>query len=276
MSTMDAEDKNNTTIRINNYSYKEVIMIIEHFCRLFNITEIESVLLDFIAMYSSYVYAKIFATIESKILYHFQVFVELNGFTNYFTNHNDIIALWSKQYIQLKLAQIGSSNNEVILQCENIKQNVNIYGDNTESFIISTTIPSQLREIYKIKGELDNTVCWLEFRLIKKQNNGLCVRSNKFNFCYMYNPHIHQANESLECIYRMRRHRMDAAIVRIMKAHKPMAMKLDDVTNAVIKQLKHRFTPKRVDIKKRIANLIELEYLESDENDKWLCHYKES
>merc|ERR1711879_916262 len=73
-------------------------------------------------------------------------------------------------------------------------------------------------------------------------------------------------------IYRLRRHQMDAAIVRIMKARK--TLKHPDLVTEVVKQLRGRFTPKPVDIKKRIANLIELEYLERDENDRQLYHYK--
>jgi cullin 3 len=76
----------------------------------------------------------------------------------------------------------------------------------------------------------------------------------------------------MEAIYRLRRHQMDAAIVRIMKARK--TLKHVDLVAEVIKQLRARFLPKPVDIKKRIQNLIELEYLERDENDRQLYHYK--
>merc|ERR1712129_181464 len=62
------------------------------------------------------------------------------------------------------------------------------------------------------------------------------------------------------------------AIYRIMKARK--TLKHPDLVTEVVKQLRGRFTPKPVDIKKRIANLIELEYLERDENDRQLYHYK--
>jgi len=90
----------------------------------------------------------------------------------------------------------------------------------------------------------------------------LNIKSNK--------PEIDDKN--MEAIYRLRRHQMDAAIVRIMKARK--TLKHPDLVTEVVKQLRGRFTPKPVDIKKRIANLIELEYLERDENDRQLYHYK--
>ena len=78
-----------------------------------------------------------------------------------------------------------------------------------------------------------------------------------------------ELNESL---YRLRRHQMDAAIVREMKRNK--SMKHNDLKMKVYKRLRARFTPKPKDIKKRIANLIALEYLERDEKDRNLYHYK--
>eukprot|EP01083_Nonionella_stella_P077934 213041_1 len=81
-----------------------------------------------------------------------------------------------------------------------------------------------------------------------------------------------QDDKNMEAIYRLRRHQIDAAVVRIMKARK--TLKHPDLVTEVVKQLRGRFTPKPVDIKKRIANLIELEYLERDENDRQLYHYK--
>jgi cullin 1 len=81
-----------------------------------------------------------------------------------------------------------------------------------------------------------------------------------------------QQDENMEAIMRLRRHQMEAAIVRIMKARK--TLKHPDLVAEVVKQLAARFTPKPADIKKRIASLIELEYLERDENDRQTYHYK--
>lgn len=74
-----------------------------------------------------------------------------------------------------------------------------------------------------------------------------------------------------ENIMRLRRHQIDAAIVRIMKKQK--TLKHPDLVVQVVKQLKPRFSPKPVDIKKRIANLIDLEYLRRDDNERQLYHY---
>ena len=72
--------------------------------------------------------------------------------------------------------------------------------------------------------------------------------------------------------YTKRRYQIDAAIVRIMKARK--RYKHIDLVTEVVRQLRHYFTPKPLNIKKRIANLIELEYLSRDANDRFLYHYR--
>ena len=80
-----------------------------------------------------------------------------------------------------------------------------------------------------------------------------------------------EQDDKMAAIYRLRRHQMDWAIVRIMKARK--TLKHPDLVIEVVKQLQCRFIPQPVDIKMRIANLIELEYLVRDENDCQLYHY---
>ena len=73
-----------------------------------------------------------------------------------------------------------------------------------------------------------------------------------------------------EGVSALRRHQMDAAIRRVSKrtrwTDKPISHQ--DLVTEVIKQLRPRFTPKSTDIKKRIANLIDLEYLERDEEKR--------
>jgi cullin 3 len=80
-------------------------------------------------------------------------------------------------------------------------------------------------------------------------------------------------DHDMDAINLLRRHQMDAAIVRIMKARK--TLKHHDLVSEVVKQLQKRFVPKPVDIKKRIANLIELEYLERDAGDRQTYHYRQ-
>jgi cullin 3 len=72
-------------------------------------------------------------------------------------------------------------------------------------------------------------------------------------------------------VENQRKNMIDASIVRIMKSRKTM-----DHTNLVaevVRQLSARFLPAPPDIKKRIENLIEREYLERDKDDKKLYNY---
>jgi cullin 3 len=86
-------------------------------------------------------------------------------------------------------------------------------------------------------------------------------------------PNADNLNKPDPAIFTLRRHQMDAAIVRIMKARK--TLKHQDLVTEVVKQLIARFKPKGLDIKKRIANLIDLDYLERDPDDRQLYHYKQ-
>jgi len=68
-----------------------------------------------------------------------------------------------------------------------------------------------------------------------------------------------------------RRMMMDAAIVRIMKARK--RLEHQQLIAEVFKQLQSRFHPEAIEIKRRIENLIEREYLERDQDDKRVYQY---
>jgi len=73
-------------------------------------------------------------------------------------------------------------------------------------------------------------------------------------------------------ILRLRQHQMDAAIVRIMKARKTQMHR--DLISEVTRQLNNRFTPAPNDIKKRIACLIDQDYIVRDEKERAKYHYK--
>ena len=68
-----------------------------------------------------------------------------------------------------------------------------------------------------------------------------------------------------------RRHLLEAAIVRIMKARK--VLNHNDLVAEVTRQLSGRFVPPPQFVKKRVESLIEREYLERDENDRRVYRY---
>jgi cullin 3 len=68
-----------------------------------------------------------------------------------------------------------------------------------------------------------------------------------------------------------RRHLVEAAIVRIMKARK--SLNHNDLIAEVTRQLSTRFNPSPQFIKKRIESLIEREYLERSEEEHRVYNY---
>merc|ERR1712154_337186 len=72
-------------------------------------------------------------------------------------------------------------------------------------------------------------------------------------------------------VLESRKNRVEAAIVRIMKARKKLHHQ--QLIVEVVHQLQSRFNPDPQFIKQRIASLIEREYLERDSKDRRLYHY---
>merc|ERR1719361_2256288 len=74
-------------------------------------------------------------------------------------------------------------------------------------------------------------------------------------------------------IAQQRRHQMDAAVVRIMKARRMFSVQ--ELLGEVIQQLQARFQPDPRLIRKRIEVLIAQDYLERDEDDRNTLIYKQ-
>ncbi|KAJ7650303.1 Cullin-domain-containing protein [Roridomyces roridus] len=75
-----------------------------------------------------------------------------------------------------------------------------------------------------------------------------------------------ERKETQDRIDEERRHQTEASIVRVMKDRKHMTH--NDLVNEVTRQLAVRFLPNPLNIKKRIENLIEREYLERCDDRK--------
>ncbi|TPX31468.1 hypothetical protein SmJEL517_g05201 [Synchytrium microbalum] len=78
--------------------------------------------------------------------------------------------------------------------------------------------------------------------------------------------------ETVAKVDEERKHMLEAAIVRVMKARKKMVH--NDLVIEVTKQLTGRFAPTPPMVKKRIEGLIEREYLERDKTDRKLYVYQ--
>jgi len=74
-------------------------------------------------------------------------------------------------------------------------------------------------------------------------------------------------------IAQQRKHQMDAAVVRIMKARRQLPVQ--ELLGEVIQQLQARFQPDPKQIKKRIEVLLAQDYLERDEENRNLLYYKQ-
>ncbi|ETO26047.1 hypothetical protein RFI_11090 [Reticulomyxa filosa] len=68
-----------------------------------------------------------------------------------------------------------------------------------------------------------------------------------------------------------RKNRVEAAIIRVMKARKTLEHNL--LVSEVVHQLQARFNPNPQFIKQRIASLIEREYLARDDHNRKVYHY---
>jgi len=80
-----------------------------------------------------------------------------------------------------------------------------------------------------------------------------------------------EEKETRQKVDEDRKHQIEAAIVRIMKARK--MMDYANLISEVTKQLASRFMPNPLVVKKRIESLIEREYLERSKTDRKVYHY---
>jgi len=123
--------------------------------------------------------------------------------------------------------------------------------------------------------------------LRKKPNNKECQSNHLFQINPNYSnprakidiPVVHaivpvnvaQQSKEMQQIILGRNNLMDATIVRLMKTRK--TLKHVDLVAEVVKVLQKRFVPTPLDIKRRIASLIETEYMKRDEYDGQKYHY---
>jgi len=134
------------------------------------------------------------------------------------------------------------------------------------------------------------SLCTPRHKVLKKQSKGkLIVEGDSFSFNPEFSSKFKRVkvplvslketegegrvdpNEVPPHVEEDRRHLIEAAIVRIMKARK--ALQHNDLIAEVTRQLSSRFVPVPANVKKRIESLIEREYLERDRSDRRLYKY---
>jgi cullin 1 len=99
-------------------------------------------------------------------------------------------------------------------------------------------------------------------------NEKFTSKQRKFKLNQPVSIHREAADENIS---EERKHILDAAIVRIMKARR--TLQYNDIVELVVTQVSKLFIPKPRDIKRRIDELITKEFLKRDPSDPTLFHY---
>ncbi|GMH64531.1 hypothetical protein TrST_g105 [Triparma strigata] len=135
--------------------------------------------------------------------------------------------------------------------------------------------PLALAEIKQISGIPDNelrrhliSLCTPKHKILKKASKGKAISDDD---SFTVNSGFTSKLKRVKAVEEDRRHLLEAAIVRIMKARK--TLKHNDLIAEVSRQLTARFVPDPQSVKKRIESLIEREYLERSQDDRKVYSY---
>jgi len=138
------------------------------------------------------------------------------------------------------------------------------------------------------------SLCTPKHRVLRKSSKGKGIQDGEeFTFNAAYTSKLRRVRVPLVSVREMapkggeggaggdgalpapveetRRHLIEAAIVRIMKARKTLGH--NDLISEVTRQLSTRFSPQPQAIKKRVESLIEREYLERAQSDRRTYNY---
>lgn len=162
----------------------------------------------------------------------------------------------------------SEENEEIIsLTTEQIMKNLNLNADEVKRNLLSLCVSKNAKILnktgsLKVCGKDDKFSVNFEFKSLTKKikiPNLIMVITEK------------ERNDVGESTQEERKHAIEAAIVRIMKARKEM--KHQDLVLEVSKQLMHHFNPDPKQIKQRIEDLIARDYLERDEQSSDTYRY---
>ena len=104
-----------------------------------------------------------------------------------------------------------------------------------------------------------------------KETVGSCLSESQSSFLTLPILQAEENHKTQTSIEGDRKHYLDAAIVRIMKARKELSY--EQLKVATIDAVKNHFVPEVSVIKQRIAGLVEQDYLARDDDDMNLFTY---
>ncbi|NXD63793.1 CUL3 protein, partial [Eolophus roseicapillus] len=171
----------------------------------------------------------------------------------------------------------GSNTRKHILQVSTFQMTILMLFNNREKYTFEVSVVVFSCDFNK-KNKQKYIVVSVKFSIKKNLNSflALCFTSIKsrvylFPFAAKQGESDPERKETRQKVDDDRKHEIEAAIVRIMKSRKKMQHNV--LVAEVTQQLKARFLPSPVVIKKRIEGLIEREYLARTPEDRKVYTY---
>jgi len=211
--------------------------------------------------------------------------IETEKFTNYYTHlHSGRRLAWQTSLGTAELrCKFEKGNHELLVHTYQMAilmlfNHANIY--TVEQIQKATGIPEA--ELHRHLLSLAHP----KVQILKKSpNNRSMAPEHKFLYNQKYESKMYRVKIPLlsakasgpaekevpASVLEARKNRVEAAIVRVMKARK--TLNHNQLVAEVLKQLSTRFAVEPAFIKKRVEHLIDKEYLERDKDDRKVYHY---
>lgn len=206
-------------------------------------------------------------------------------FKNYYTNkHSGRRLTWQTNMGTADLkAQFGAKKRELNVTTHQMV--ILLLFNNSNEYSFKEIMEATNISIPELKRNLVALALGKYRILLKEPNNKKISEDDKFALNTKFDSKLFririvavaaketevELKDTREKVDEDRKHHIEAAIVRIMKARK--VMEHSNLISEVTKQLQSRFWPNPLMVKKRIESLIEREYLERSKNDRKVYNY---
>ncbi|ETO24401.1 hypothetical protein RFI_12758 [Reticulomyxa filosa] len=158
-------------------------------------------------------------------------------------------------------------NQHEILTWKQMKTLTGIDQDALEKHVLGLVHPKMKLVLKKpSRRELNDTDKFMLNKGFKNQRVRIVVGVLEIN-----KPSTTNTDEMPKHLLESRKNRVEAAIIRVMKARK--TLEHNQLVTEVVHQIQAKFNPNPQFIKQRIASLIEREYLKRDDHDRKIYHY---